>query len=155
MYEPNAAPGGIGNGDIECVDSRTRLELNTLRLGTPDRTHHEGQQQPSFTLRATVAGILVGSLVRFANAYFGLHTGFITIMTLPAAVIGFSAFRILEKKLTSPFTVAENAVMVMIAGSLGTMPFTAGLVGVVPALEFLTTPEQNGPLKLDLWQLDV
>jgi uncharacterized oligopeptide transporter (OPT) family protein len=133
MNEPNAAPGGIGNGDIERVDSRTRLELYTSRLGTLDRTQHEAQQQPSFTLRATVAGILVGILVCFANAYFGLQTGFIAIMTLPAAVIGFSAFRMLEKKLASPFTAAENAVMVTIAGSLGTMPFTAGLVGVVPS----------------------
>lgn len=61
----------------------------------------------------------------------------------------------LEKKLASPFTAAENAVIVTIAGSLGTMPFTAGLVGVVPALEFLTTPEQNGLLRLNLWQLGV
>ena len=102
-----------------------------------------------------VAGILVGILVCFANAYLGLQTGFIAIVTLPAAVIGFSAFRMLEKKLASPFTAAENAVIVTIAESLGTMPFTAGLVGVVPALEFLTTPEQNGPLRLNLWQLGI
>lgn len=150
MNELSVALGGIGNSDIECVNSRTRLELDTSHLGTQDRTKREGQRRPSFTLRATVARILVEILVCFANTYFGLQTGFITVVTLPAAVIGFSASVMLKKKLASLFIVAENAAIVTITGSLGTMPFTAGLARVVPALEFLTTPEQNGPLRLNL-----
>jgi uncharacterized oligopeptide transporter (OPT) family protein len=75
----------------------------------------------------------VGVLIRFANVYFGLQTGFITGMNLPSTIIGFTLFKAIGSRLKTPFSPAENSILVCVAGSLGLMPFTAGLIGVVPA----------------------
>jgi hypothetical protein len=40
-----------------------------------------------------------------------------------------------------------------IAASMGAMPVTAGLDGIIPALEYLITPRDNGPMKFSLWHL--
>ncbi|KAI3529198.1 hypothetical protein CSPX01_15688 [Colletotrichum filicis] len=45
--------------------------------------------------------------------------------------------------------------MVVIASSLGLMPFTIGSVGILPAMEFLTNESENGPFRLDWSQLCV
>jgi OPT oligopeptide transporter protein len=53
----------------------------------------------------------------------------------------------------TPFTPAENGVIQTISGAVGGMPVTAGLVGLVPALEFVTTLEEDGPRRLTLRDL--
>lgn len=42
-----------------------------------------------------------------------------------------------------------------VAVAVGSMPLTAGLVGVIPALEKLLKPEEGGPLALTTGQLVV
>ena len=134
-------------------ESSNSADMNSSDIarqpGPPDALHLE----PALSVRTTLAGILVGVLICFTNTYFGLQAGFIAIMSLPATLIGFAGFKAIEGHLRTPLAPAENAVLVTIAGSLGTMPFTAGLIGVIPALEFLTTPAENGPFKLASWQL--
>ncbi|KZL66363.1 oligonucleotide transporter [Colletotrichum tofieldiae] len=63
-------------------------------------------------------------------------------------------------QLAVPFTPQEHASLVVIASSLGLMPFTIGSVGILPAMEFLTQPSENGPFHLDwvrllVWSIGV
>ena len=81
-------------------------------------------------------------------------------MTMPAALLGFSFFRLLSRHLRLPFSPAENVLVQSVAGSVGTMPLGCGFVGVLPALNFLLQPSQGGPLhiglgKLIIWALGI
>ena len=48
---------------------------------------------------------------------------------------------------------AETTVIEVVAGALGLAPFTSGFTGLIPALEFLTTPAENGPKTFSVPQL--
>ena len=58
-------------------------------------------------------------------------------MAMPSALLGFAWFRAMSRFITLPFTPVENVLVQCVAGAVGTMPLGVGLVGVVPALEFL------------------
>ncbi|KAK1976846.1 OPT oligopeptide transporter protein-domain-containing protein, partial [Colletotrichum cereale] len=107
----------------------------------------------SLTLRSTIVGIVVGSLICLSNTYFGLRTGFLAIMSLPSTILGFAFFKTIQDHLDIPFTPQEHTSLVVIASSLGLMPFTIGTVGILPAMEFLTGPSENGPFHLDWTRL--
>ncbi|KAJ5793722.1 hypothetical protein N7457_000321 [Penicillium paradoxum] len=118
----------------------------------------------SFTLRSLLVGLIIGALITFSNTYFGLQTGWISTMAMPSALIGFSVFKVLSKHLSFPFTPIENVLIQTVAGAVGTMPLGCGFVGVIPALEFLLKPGddgpegdggegEGGPLNLGFWKL--
>jgi OPT family oligopeptide transporter len=107
----------------------------------------------SFTIRGVLAGLVVGLIICFSNMYFGLQTGWVSSMTMPASLLGFGIFRMLSRHLTFPFSPAENVLVQTVAGSMAVMPLGCGFVGVVPAMEYLLTPGEGGPLKLKLGQL--
>ncbi|KAK3626628.1 OPT super [Elasticomyces elasticus] len=117
-------------------------------------------QQPQFTLRALLVGLLIGVLIAFSNTYFGLQTGWISGMAMPSALIGFAYFKALNtitgrlRESDSSlgrwlggwgegFSEVENVLVQTVAGSVGTMPLGCGFVGVIPALEFLLKPEET------------
>ena len=108
-----------------------------------------------FTFRGVFVGALIGIVICFSNMYFGLQTGWISSMAMPSALIGFAFFKSVSKHLDFPFTPVENVLVQSVAGSVGTMPLGCGFVGVIPALDSLLLPEENGPLKLTLFQLVV
>ncbi|CAG7994192.1 unnamed protein product [Penicillium olsonii] len=118
----------------------------------------------SFTPRSLLVGLTIGALITFSNTYFGLQTGWISTMAMPSALIGFSVFKVLSKHLSFPFTPVENVLIQTVAGAVGTMPLGCGFVGVIPALEFLLKPGEDGPegdggdgeggpLNLSFWKL--
>ncbi|KAF2840115.1 OPT superfamily oligopeptide transporter [Patellaria atrata CBS 101060] len=76
-------------------------------------------------------------------------------MAMPSALIGFAYFKLVSRLLSYPFTPVENVLVQSVAGSVGTMPLGCGFVGVIPALEFLLKPKENGPLSISLWKLIV
>ncbi|KAK1659126.1 OPT oligopeptide transporter protein-domain-containing protein [Colletotrichum godetiae] len=136
--------------DIEAVSPRHR------RASDPrPRQQEAAHSASSLTLRSTVVGIIVGILICLSNTYFGLRTGFLAIMSLPSTILGFAFFKTIQDHLAFPFTPQEHATMVVIASSLGLMPFTIGSVGILPAMEFLTNESENGPFHLDWAQLCV
>lgn len=112
-------------------------------------------EQPQFTLRALLLGLLIGVLIAFSNTYFGLQTGWISGMAMPSALIGFAYFRGLRTLMCkfgsvgeklgwgAEFSEVENVLVQTVAGSVGTMPLGCGFVGVVPALEFLLKKEET------------
>lgn len=108
--------------------------------------------EPQFTLRALLLGLIIGVMIAFSNTYFGLQTGWISGMSMPSALIGFAYFRGL-RTLTSRaglkslgfgegFSEVENVLVQSVAGSVGTMPLGCGFVGVIPALEYLLKPSE-------------
>lgn len=107
----------------------------------------------SLTLRAVLVGLVVGLSVTVSNIYFGLQIGFTSQMSMQSSLLGFSAFTVVSKHLRLPLTPQEKVVIQTVAGAVGCMPVTAGLIGVVPALEFLLSPAEHRPLNFSYVQL--
>ncbi|KAF8852403.1 oligopeptide transporter-like protein [Acephala macrosclerotiorum] len=115
-------------------------------------TSHASEGQ-NFTVRGILVGLGVGLVICFSNMYFGLQTGWVSSMSMPSSLIGFAFFKTLSKHLDLPFTPVENVLVQTVAGSMGTMPLGCGFVGVMPALNYMLNPEEQGPLFLSLWKL--
>ncbi|ODN95854.1 oligopeptide transporter 8 [Cryptococcus wingfieldii CBS 7118] len=107
-----------------------------------------------FTPRAVIAGLGVGVVLCMTNIYFGLQTGWVSMMSLQSALLGFAVFRIpvLLPRLfpnMRPLTPQENVVLQTTAVATGTMPLAAGLVGIIPALGMLTEEiDGQGPVHM-------
>ncbi|POR33295.1 Putative oligopeptide transporter [Tolypocladium paradoxum] len=108
-----------------------------------------------FTVRSVAAGLGVGTVICAANVYFGLQTGWVSIMSMPASLMGFGIFRLLRRHLQFPFTPVENVLLQSVACGMAIMPLGCGFVGVIPAMNYLLTPEEQGPLSLSVAQLIV
>ncbi|KAG0233262.1 hypothetical protein BGX31_004880 [Mortierella sp. GBA43] len=93
--------------------------------GSPKATHiredYPHQDLPHFTWRAIIVGILIGTLLCFTNMYFGLQTGWISMMSLQSSLLGFALFKAAKHYLK--------------------IPFAAGFVGIIPALQMMTTAD--------------
>ncbi|KAI9257239.1 OPT oligopeptide transporter protein-domain-containing protein [Phascolomyces articulosus] len=90
----------------------------------------------------------------FSNMYFGLQTGWISMMSLQASLLGYAIFKPFRDKLRTPFGPVENVVLQTTAVATATMPLAAGFVGIIPALGLLTTEDHpDGPIVLSGWQL--
>lgn len=122
----------------------------------PPRAPIDGQ---SFTWRGILVGLAVGLVICFSNMYFGLQTGWVSTMSMPASLMGFGIFRLLRARLGPlPFSPVENVLVQTVAGSMAIMPLGCGFVGVLPAMNYLLTEEEQGPIvlglgKLVLWSL--
>ncbi|KAI1084391.1 OPT superfamily oligopeptide transporter [Whalleya microplaca] len=106
-----------------------------------------------FTLRGIGAGLLVGLVICFSNMYFGLQTGWVSMMTMPASLLGFGIFKTLSQHLTFPFSPVENVLVQSVAGGMAIMPLGCGFVGVLPAMEYLLKSSEQGPINLSMWKL--
>ncbi|RCI14475.1 hypothetical protein L249_5972 [Ophiocordyceps polyrhachis-furcata BCC 54312] len=113
------------------------------------------QSPRHFTVRSVSAGLTVGAVICAANIYFGLQTGWVSIMSMPASLMGFGIFQLLRPHLRFPFTPVENVLLQSVACGVGIMPLGCGFVGVIPAMNYLLAPEERGPLSLRLEQLIV
>ncbi|KAF9438309.1 hypothetical protein BGZ76_008697 [Entomortierella beljakovae] len=102
------------------------------------------QDMPQFTLRSVIVGVFIGTLLCFTNMYFGLQTGWISMMSLQSSLLGFAFFRASKRYLKTPFGPAENVVLQSIAVATGTMPLAAGFVGIIPALQMMTAQDNPG-----------
>ncbi|PLW53576.1 hypothetical protein PCANC_06688 [Puccinia coronata f. sp. avenae] len=112
----------------------------------------------SFTFRSTFAGVIIGSLLAFTNMYFGLQTGWISMMSLQSSLLGYAAFKLLPSFLNStPLTVTENVLLQTTSTAVCAMPLTAGLIGIIPALAQLNlesdglAPITFSPVALMTW----
>ncbi|KAF9584662.1 hypothetical protein BGW38_005659 [Lunasporangiospora selenospora] len=137
----------------------------------PSRREDPYKNLPHFTWRSVIVGILIGTLLCFTNMYFGLQTGWISMMSLQSSLLGFAIFKTAASyKWTAtswffsvPFGPAENIVLQSIAVATGTMPLAAGFVGIIPALQMMTkedNPIGGGPIflsgsELILWCLAI
>ncbi|KAF2116241.1 OPT oligopeptide transporter protein-domain-containing protein [Lophiotrema nucula] len=141
------------NHELHDADE-TAVERSTSQTTGAKRYLAERASQPqNFTVRGVLCGLVIGVVICFSNMYFGLQTGWVSGMAMPSALIGFAYFKTVSRYLKLPFTPVENVLVQSVAGSVGTMPLGCGFVGVIPALNFLLTKEENGPLDISLWRL--
>jgi OPT family oligopeptide transporter len=139
--------------DDERVGNREDPTGSRSRSGARKYLAQQAAQPQNFTLRGVVVGLAIGVVICFSNMYFGLQTGWVSGMAMPSALIGFAYFKVIARTLKLPFTPVENVLVQSVAGSVGTMPLGCGFVGVIPALNYLLTEEENGPLNISLWRL--
>jgi len=132
--------------------SRTRSDHACYAAPSGDQSVIEGTH---FTVRGTVVGVLIGIIICFSNTYFGLQTGWVSGLAMPASIIGFAVFKSVSKYLILPFTAVENVYVQTVAGAVGTMPLGCGFVGVMPALEFLLKKSEGAPVSMEMWRLVV
>ncbi|KAI9827136.1 MAG: hypothetical protein M1819_007027 [Sarea resinae] len=139
-------------GFIEDEEDRIR-QAHRRRSQNRELLMERAEEGQNFTWRGILVGLLIGVLICFSNMYFGLQTGWVSSMAMPSALIGFAFFKTVARYIDYPFTPVENVLVQTVAGSLGTMPLGCGFVGVIPALNFLLKPEENGPLNLSMGKL--
>ncbi|BGP33285.1 OPT super [Rhodotorula toruloides] len=128
------------------VPSRGSLDgLLSGRRGVEDVGYTE--EESEFTLRAVVVGLAIGVLLACTNTYFGLQTGWVSMMSLQASLLGFAVFKVLPNSPLfdrRPLTVHENIVLQTTAVATGTLPLAAGFVGIIPALAQLSPGLDGG-----------
>lgn len=107
-----------------------------------------GVMERSFTLRALISGLIIGLLVNLSNTYYGLQTGVSNQMPMVSGLLGYVGFKLFSRYTTMQFSAPENVLIISVATATGCMPVTAGFTGVVPALEYVIGPEENGPLRI-------
>src|SRR5688500_15530889 len=83
---------------------------------------------PEFTLKAVIAGILLGLVFGAANAYLGLRVGMTVAASIPAAVMAVAAFKVLRLR----GTILE-ANLAQTIGSASTS-LASGTIFTIPAL---------------------
>lgn len=130
--------------------------ISDLGIYATRSNHHESiVDATNFTFRGVTVGLVIGVIICFSNTYFGLQTGWVSGMAMPASLIGFAFFKTISKHLRLPFTPVENVLVQTVAGAVGTMPLGLGFVGVMPSLEFLLKKSEGAPIDLSLWRLIV
>ncbi|KAL7421264.1 OPT superfamily [Cryptotrichosporon argae] len=129
-----------------------------------EHEHDDGAPiEGDFTVRAVGVGLGVGVVLCMTNIYFGLQTGWVSMMSLQSALLGYAIFQLVPLAFPSsrPLTPQENVVLQTTAVATGTMPMAAGLVGIVPALSLLSPAlDGHAPISLSytslvLWCLAV
>jgi uncharacterized oligopeptide transporter (OPT) family protein len=155
---------------LESDESESQLQQQRLSEGLPLLPGDPLAEDPTpavpfvedrhLTPRAVAVGLVIGTLACFSNSYFGLQTGWISMMSLPLSLLGFAVFKLFSKQLKYPFSPVENVLVQTVAVAVGTMPLAAGLVGIIPALEKLLLPQEGGPLQLNwgmliIWSIGV
>ncbi|KAF2036679.1 oligopeptide transporter-like protein [Setomelanomma holmii] len=150
---PDRGSAQLDNGRVGNHEDAESDTLSRSRSGTRKYLAQQARQPQNFTLRGVLVGLAIGVVICFSNMYFGLQTGWVSGMAMPSALIGFAYFKVVARTLKLPFTPVENVLVQSVAGSVGTMPLGCGFVGVIPALNYLLTEDENGPLDISLWKL--
>lgn len=148
----------VGEASDDNADVHADSEDDTLLEGRREAQKflaEQADQGQNFTLRGVLVGLVIGVIICFSNTYFGLQTGWVSGMAMPAALIGFAWFKSIARWIDYPFTPVENVLVQTIAGAVGTMPLGCGFVGVMPALNYLLRDDENGPVDLSTWKLIV
>lgn len=111
-----------------------------------------------FSVRAAMAGVIIGILINLSNIYYGLQNGVGYEMSMVSALLGYLGFKIVSRFLVNPLTASENVLIISTATATGCIPVTASLNGIVPAMEFMVNDGTGSKLyfefsKLFLWCL--
>ncbi|KAI1350930.1 oligopeptide transporter [Xylaria sp. FL0043] len=132
-------------------------ESQPLLRGSDEHGEHleeslllEGTQLALYSSIFSLAiGSAFGVLVCLSNIHFGLQTGYVNIMQIQSAFGGFAALRLINKYTEETYGTSENILIQTVSSAVGAMPAGAGLIGVIPALEYLILE----PVRLSFGQL--
>ncbi len=89
------------------------------------------------TWRAVAAGMVIGAVQSVANVYLALKTGIWDGGYPTAAILGFAVVTPWARRRGAGYSPHENLVTQAVAAAACAMPATAGLLGVVPALQLM------------------
>jgi len=141
-------------------------ELQPEPAGAPPAASEDQEQiytpepgESQLTVRAVVAGCLIGSLVSAMNLYLGLKTGWSLGGSLIAAMVGFAVLGSLTALLRSggmkvaKYGVLETNITQTAGSAAGSMTSAAGLLAAIPAMNMLGY--DLGYVQLTLWALAV
>ena len=151
-HELATTPTALAHKSTNETLSHTRSDLGCYSKPAAPDSPLDGT---NFTFRGVAVGIAIGIIICFSNTYFGLQTGWVSGMAMPASLIGFAFFKTLARHIQLPFTPVENVLVQTVAGAVGTMPLGLGFVGVMPSIEFLLKKSEGAPVDLSLWRLIV
>lgn len=70
-------------------------------------------------LLCVVIGSVMGALICLTNIHFGLQTGYINIMQMQSALVGFTAMKTLVRHTTFPFGKGDNILIQTISSAIG------------------------------------
>lgn len=98
------------------------------------REVYAGDDARQLTVRAVIAGMVLGAVLSLSNLYVALHTGWSFGVTITAGILAFAFFSLLErmKLLKTPFGMLENNAMQSVASAAGYMT-GGGTVAAIPA----------------------
>ena len=145
MSERTGLMAGVElQGQIPCVNEQEGDEEDeevemTLVPGSNNELVVADEDAPQLTFRAVMGGLGVGSVLCFTNMYFGLQTGWVTMGSIQAAVVGFAIFKLCIPGVV-PFGPLENVVLQTVSVATATMPLAGGFIGIIPALGMLDPP---------------
>ena len=116
---------------------------------------HDWAGGPQLTYRAVITGCLVGSIIACTNIYIGLKIGWTFGASIISAVLGFSFFAMIDRRLS----VLETNIAQTAGSAAGSMASAAGLVAAIPAMQLLydegTIDFQISWWELMLWTLAI
>jgi uncharacterized oligopeptide transporter (OPT) family protein len=107
--------------------------------------------QRQLTVRAVIAGMLIGGVMSLSNLYISLKSGWSFGVTITAGIIAFGIFAALGKlRVTKEhFGVLENNAMQSVASAAGYMT-GGGTVAAIPALMMITGEAMDG-VQMFVW----
>lgn len=101
---------------------------------------------PQLTVRAVLAGCLIGGVLSLSNIYAGLKIGWGFNMSITAMLVAFGLFRVVSRR---PFGMLENNINQTAASAAASIS-SAGLVAPIPAYTILTGEKLSYPV-LVVW----
>ncbi len=103
------------------------------------REVYQGESTRQLTVRAVVAGMLLGGVMSLSNLYIALKTGWSFGVTITAGILAFVIFGVLRKLriARTEFGMLENNAMQSVASAAGYMT-GGGTVAAIPALMLAT-----------------
>ncbi len=130
--------------EVPLPDPEKEPELHWLRT-----TYKPGARP--LTVRAVLAGMVIGAVMCLSNLYVVLKTGWSLGVTVTACILAFAVFRLLQTLRISraEFSVLENNAMGSVASAAGYMT-GGGNMAAVPALLVLTGIRPDA-ISLILW----
>jgi len=103
--------------------------------------HHtyRGEGERQLTVRAVIAGMLLGGVMSLSNLYISLVTGWSFGVTITAGILAFVIFKLLTRigLVKTEFGMLENNAMQSVASAAGYMT-GGGTVAAIPGLMLLT-----------------
>lgn len=111
------------------------LPARVLAADADERLYTPPAEEVGLTVRAVVAGCLLGGVVSAMNIYFGLRTGWSIGGSLIAAILGYSLFAAIKPK--RAYGVLETNITQTSGSAAGSMTSAAGLLACIPALGML------------------
>jgi putative OPT family oligopeptide transporter len=98
--------------------------------------------EANLTLRAIVAGMLIGGVMSLSNIYVFFKTGWSLGVTLTACIMGFAVFKLLQLVGVRPLGAIENNALTTVASGAGYMT-AGGNAAAFGALVMITTATPN------------